>query len=209
MDRGQGHRGNSENSYITPVNITFAIINAAVFFILSFTGDTQDGLFMYQYGAMYPQAVLDGEWYRLVTSGFLHFSLEHLFNNMLLLVCLGSYLEKEFGRIKYIIFYLASGVLSSTASMFYMLYSGDTAISAGASGIVFAMIGALLYLIIRNKGRFENLTIRRFLIMIILSLYFGFTSVGGNVDNAAHVGGLCSGFLLGILMYRKKKMHYH
>lgn len=209
MDRGQGYRGNSENSYITPVNVAFAIVNVAVFFILSMIGDPQDGEFMYQYGAMYPLAVLDGEWYRLVTSSFLHFSLEHLFNNMLLLVCLGSYLEKEFGRVKYIIFYFAAGILSSAVSMFYMLYRGEMAVSAGASGVVYAMIGALLYIIILNKGRFKNLTIRRFMIMIILSLYFGFTSVGGNVDNAAHIGGICGGFLLGILLYRKKKNDGH
>ena len=88
--------------------------------------------------------------------------------------------------------------------MWWMLRSGSFSVSAGASGIVFAMIGALLYLVIRNKGRFLNLTLTRFMIMVVLSLYFGFVSAG--VDNAAHVGGLCVGFLLGIVMYRKRKM---
>ena len=72
---------------------------------------------------------------------------------------------------------------------------------------MFGMIGALLYMVIRNKGRFQNLTIRRFMIMILLSLYFGFVTAG--VDNAAHVGGLCAGFLLGILLYRKEKAQKH
>ena len=163
--------------------------------------------YLYQYGAMFPPAVLGGQWYRLITSSFIHFDIAHLFNNMLLFITLGSYLERAFGKIRYIIFFFSAAVLSSLASMFHMIYSKDLAFSAGASGIVFGMIGALLYMVIRNKGRFQNLTIRRFMIMILLSLYFGFVTAG--VDNAAHVGGLCAGFLLGILLYRKEKAQKH
>lgn len=189
--------------YITPVNIIMVIVNVIVFFALDFLGDTSDGLFMFEHGAMYPDAVLlDGEWYRLLTSAFLHFDISHLVNNMIMLICLGSYLERALGSVKYVVFYAATAVGSSLISMKYMLYSGDIAVSGGASGVIFAVIGALLYLVIRNKGHFEDLTMMRFLIMIALSLYYGFTTTG--VDNAAHVGGLCIGFVLGILLYRRE-----
>lgn len=207
MYRESRFRSEPENEYITPVNITLAVINVAVFFIMSILERAFGNQYLYQYGAMFPPAVLGGQWYRLITSSFIHFDIAHLFNNMLLFITLGSYLERVFGKIRYIIFFFSAAVLSSLASMFHMIYSKDLAFSAGASGIVFGMIGALLYMVIRNKGRFQNLTIRRFMIMILLSLYFGFVTAG--VDNAAHVGGLCAGFLLGILLYRKEKAQKH
>ncbi|HIZ07235.1 MAG TPA: rhomboid family intramembrane serine protease [Candidatus Eubacterium avistercoris] len=207
MYRESRFRSEPENEYITPVNITLAVINVAVFFIMSILERAFGNQYLYQYGAMFPPAVLGGQWYRLITSSFIHFDIAHLFNNMLLFITLGSYLERAFGKIRYIIFFFSAAVLSSLASMFHMIYSKDLAFSAGASGIVFGMIGALLYMVIRNKGRFQNLTIRRFMIMILLSLYFGFVTAG--VDNAAHVGGLCAGFLLGILLYRKEKAQKH
>ncbi|MDO4168252.1 MAG: rhomboid family intramembrane serine protease, partial [Eubacteriales bacterium] len=143
--------------------------------------------------------------YRLLTSAFLHFGFPHLVNNMVMLICLGSYLERALGKIKYIIFYLAAAVGSSLASLGIMLYTGNIAVSAGASGAIFGIIGALLYMLIRNRGRFADLTMMRFLLMIALSLYYGFSSTG--VDNAAHVGGLVIGFVLGVILYRKDR-HY-
>lgn len=190
--------------YITPVNTTLAAVNIIVFFILDLMGDTTNGNFMFEHGAMYPFAVLfEGQWYRLLTSAFLHFGFPHLVNNMVMLICLGSYLERALGKIKYVILYLVTAVGSSFISMVHMLQTGDIGVSAGASGAIFGIIGALLYLVIRNKGHFENLTMVRFLLMMGLSLYYGFTTVG--VDNAAHVGGLVIGFVMGILLYRKEK----
>lgn len=192
--------------YITPVNLTMVLINVVVFFVLEVLGDTTDGFFMYHHGAMYPYAVTTGhEWYRLLTSAYLHFGISHLVNNMVMLICLGSYLERALGKIKYLIFYLVTAVGSSLISMAHMIFTDDIVVSAGASGVIFGVIGALLYLVIRNKGHFEDLTMIRFLIMLVLSLYYGFSSTG--VDNAAHVGGLLTGFVLAILLYRKDK-HY-
>lgn len=197
---------NLTNPYITPVNTVLAALNVIIFFILDIMGDTTDVVFMLKHGAMYPFAVLlDGQWYRLLTSAFLHFGFPHLVNNMVMLVCLGSYLERALGKIKYIIFYLAAAVGSSLTSLGIMLYTGNIAVSAGASGAVFGIIGALLYMLIRNRGRFADLTMMRFLLMIALSLYYGFSSTG--VDNAAHVGGLAIGFILGVILYRKDR-HY-
>ncbi|MCD8217591.1 MAG: rhomboid family intramembrane serine protease [Clostridiales bacterium] len=192
MQRQEEHR------YITPVNITFAVINVVVFVVLEILGDTSDAAFMLQHGAMYPPAVLyGGEWYRLVTSAFLHFGISHLINNMVLLVCLGSYLERAYGKVRFLIFYLVCAVGSSLVSMGHMLYTQELAVSGGASGVIFGMIGALLFLVLKNKGRFEDLSLRRFLLMMALSLYYGFSTTG--VDNAAHVGGLLVGFLMGVL----------
>ena len=84
--------------------------------------------------------------------------------------------------------------------MVYMLKTGDMAVSAGASGAIFGVIGALLYLVIRNKGRIGTLTTRGLVLMIALCLYYGFTATGA--DNWCHIGGLVMGFLLAVLLYR-------
>ena len=72
---------------------------------------------------------------------------------------------------------------------------------AGASGTVFGVIDALLWAVIRNRGRLKDITGRQLLIMTGISLYYGFTST--SIDNAAHIGGFIIGFLLSILLYRK------
>ena len=75
-------------------------------------------------------------------------------------------------------------------------------VSAGASGAIFGLMGGLLWIVFANRGRLGTLSGRGMLIMVVLSLYFGFTSTG--VDNLAHVGGLICGFLTVLLTYRRK-----
>lgn len=197
----------AENQYLTPVNISMVLINAVVYIVLEIMGDTTNALFMLAHGAMYPAAVLEGgQYYRLLTSSFIHFGLPHLINNMILLICLGSYVERVYGKVRYLILYLVCAAGSSWISMLHMLDTGDQAVSGGASGVVFGIIGALLFLIVKNKGRLENLPWKRFLIMILLALYFGFASAG--VDNAAHIGGLATGFVTGAVYFLLEKMYY-
>ena len=76
-------------------------------------------------------------------------------------------------------------------------------VSAGAAGGVFAAIGGLLYVVVRNKGHIENFTSRQLLILAFLSLYHGLTSTG--VNNMAHLGGLVLGFLFALLFYHRRK----
>lgn len=196
--------GKSEWNRIPFVSVGLAAVNVIIFFVLTFLGDTEDAMFMMNHGAVYPELVVDGgEWYRLFTCMFLHFGIEHLMNNMVLLVVAGTQLEHALGKIKYLLLYLIAGLGSSLLSLIMMINTGDFAVSAGASGAVYGIIGALLWVAIRNRGKFENLTTRGLVIMIGLCLYFGFTTTG--VDNWGHVGGLISGFVLCVLLYRKRR----
>ena len=86
------------------------------------------------------------------------------------------------------------------------MMSGSFAVSAGASGAIFGIVGALLYVAIRNRGRIGDVSGRGLAFMVILSLYYGFTS--GGVDNFAHIGGLLSGFILSVLLYWKRQRKY-
>lgn len=183
--------------------VALIVINAAVFFILTLFGDTEDALFMLQHGAMYEPYIIDGhEYYRIFTCIFLHFGISHLLNNMVLLGALGWNLELEIGKIRFLIIYLGSGIAGNIVSLIYDISSVQPAVSAGASGAIFGLMGALLYVVIANRGRLGRLSGRGMLIMVALSLYFGFTS--GGVNNLAHIGGLISGFILAVILYRKK-----
>ena len=178
--------------------------NVAVFFILTMFGDTEDAVFMLQHGAMYEPYIIEGhEYYRIFTCLFLHFGITHLLNNMVLLGALGWNLELEIGKVRFVIIYFASGIIGNIVSLFYDLTLEQPAVSAGASGAIFGLMGALLYVVIANRGRLGRLSGRGMLVMVILSLYFGLTSTG--VDNLAHIGGLVSGFLLAVLLYRRKQ----
>ena len=166
--------------------VALIVINVAVFLILSAMGDTEDAVFMLNHGGMYePLIVQEHEYYRLFTSMFLHFGMSHLLNNMVLLGALGWNLELETGKIKFLIIYLVSGLGGNLLSLYYdqSLPLGERAVSAGASGAIFGLMGALLYVVIANRGRLGRLSGRGMLFMIALSLYYGLTSTG--VDNWA------------------------
>ena len=176
------------------------VINMGIFFLLSFLGNPENAVFMIKYGAMYPPLIFeDAQYYRLITCIFLHFGIDHLMNNMVMLGALGWNLEKEIGSFKFLLIYFVSGIGANLISLAMDFYTGNLAVSAGASGAIFGLLGALLWVVIRNRGKVGRLTGRGMLFMVLLSLYFGFTSTG--VDNAAHVGGLICGFLTAVLLY--------
>lgn len=186
-----------------PVTAVFMILNVLVFLISEFMGGSQDISVMLDAGAAYTPYILDGEYYRIFTCMFLHFGIEHLANNMLVLFVLGGRLERTIGKIRFVLIYILGGIFGNILSLVLEMRNGDFGVSAGASGAVFAVTGALIYVVIRHRGRVEDLSTKQILVMAAFSLYFGFTSSG--VDNAAHVGGLIAGFLLALLLYHPKK----
>ena len=177
-------------------------VNVLYFLFLSFMGDTRYELdMMLRYGAMYEPLVLEGhEYFRLFTSCFMHFGIEHLVNNMLVLFVIGGKLERALGHVRYLIYYLLAGVLANLFSLFWHIHTQEFLVSAGASGAVFGVVGGLMWAVIRNRGRLEDLSLQQLVIMLLLSVYLGLSE--GGVDNAAHIGGVISGFLLAIPLYR-------
>ncbi len=192
----------------TPFITVFLIaLNILVYLYLEFLGSTEQTSFMIVYGAVYAPLVWEeGEYYRLLTSIFMHFGITHLANNMLMLFVIGERLERVLGKVRYLLLYLFSGVGANVISLLSSMANYDINVSAGASGAIFGIIGALFVIIAKNHGRLEDLSLRQMAFMIILSLYFGFSSSG--VDNAAHVGGLLLGMLLTLLIYRRPKVSF-
>jgi rhomboid protease GluP len=188
-----------------PVTVGLILINIIVFLAVECTGSSQNTMHMLDCGAAYtPMIIEGGEYYRLFTCMFLHFGIEHLLNNMLVLFVLGQRLEPVLGKVKFILVYLLGGLGGNIFSLLMETKKAEYAVSAGASGAVFAVMGAMLYVVIRSRGRIQDISVRQMMIMAGFSLYFGFTSTG--VDNAAHVGGLVCGFILAALLYHPGKV---
>ncbi len=159
-----------------------------------------------RHGAMFVPAVLDGEYFRLLIAVFMHFGIQHLVNNMLILFIFGNFMEKAMGKWRYLLFYLACGVGVNLVQVGWYLLENrfrnpEVIVSAGASGAIFGIAGGLLYIILRNRGRLENLKTRQMALMIIISLYLGFRSAETN--NLAHIAGVVVGFIMAIFIYRK------
>ena len=95
--------------------------------------------------------------------------------------------------------YFISGLIGNVASLIWYTQIDRMAVSAGASGAIFGLVGAALYLVIKHKGYYRGIDIRRLVLMIAVNLYNGFVVQSG-INNAAHVGGLVSGFLLGVVL---------
>lgn len=186
------------------VNSILIALNILYFLYLEITGSSENTLFMLHHGAMYPPLIVEEkEYYRLLTSMFMHFGIHHITNNMMFLFILGDNMERALGSIKYMLFYLVCGLGANVASLIVELHGSVQAVGAGASGAIFGVIGGLLYVVTVNRGQLEDLSTKQLAVIIILSLGFGFTSTG--VDNTAHVAGLIIGIIMAAVFYRKPK----
>lgn len=186
-----------------PVTAVLLLLNIIIFLVTDFAGGTDNTIHMLECGAAYPPFILEnGEYYRLFTCMFLHFGIEHLANNMLVLFVLGQRLEPVVGKIRFLLIYFLGGIGGNLISLVFDIKGGNYAVSAGASGAVFAVMGAMIWVVIRNRGRLQDISTRQMLVMAAFSLYFGFASSG--VDNAAHVGGMICGILLAVVLYHPR-----
>ena len=194
----------SAHFVIPYVTASIIAVNILIFLLIEMLGSTYDSGLMLRFGAMYPPLVAEyHQWWRLFTAGFLHFGTAHLINNMLILYGIGERVEHIVGRFRMFAIYFISLLGGSLCSYAVMLLTGQYAISAGASGAVYGVIGGFLWLLLFNRGRLEGITAKRLMFSIALMIYFGFSSEG--VDNWAHIGGLLSGFLAAAILWHRKR----
>ena len=180
---------------VTGILILINVIVFALMYIIGKGSENTETLI--NFGANIPSLVRSGDYYRLITSGFLHIGIIHILCNMYSLSVLGPTIEHFFGKAKYILIYLYSMII---ASLFVMVFQSDYSVSAGASGAIFGLLGSLLYFGYYYRGYIGNQIIGQIIPVIIINLVIGFITPG--ISNAAHIGGLIGGvavsFMLGI-----------
>jgi rhomboid protease GluP len=186
----------AQGYFITPILI---YTNILIFVVMAISGvhilnPTTDNLLAW--GANFRPMTMDGEWWRLISSTFLHIGTFHLLMNMYALFYIGLLLEPHLGKTRFLSAYFLSGIAGSVAS----IYWNELTISAGASGAIFGMYGVFLAMLTTNL--IEKAERQKLLISIsVFVLYNLVNGLKPGIDNAAHIGGLLSGILIGYALY--------
>ena len=184
--------------------VTYALIaiNIILFLLMYVLGKgSEDTYTLVRFGANVPSFIKAGEYYRLITSAFLHIGTLHLICNNYALYVIGTQLESFLGKAKFLTVYLVSAVSGNLLSLLFA-----NGISAGASGAIFGLLGSLLYFGYHYRVYLGNLIHSQIIPVIIINLLIGFVLPG--IDNAAHIGGLIGGILITMalgLKYKSKK----
>lgn len=175
--------------YITYILIG---INILVFILMYIFGrGSEDITTLHNFGALSKFAVVTyGEYYRIITSAFLHIGIVHLVFNMYALYVLGREIENYYGKLKFIFIYFISAIVGSLISLIFI---SETTISAGASGAIFGLMGSLLYFGYNYRTILNNAITKQILPLILLNLFIGFMS--SDINNFAHLGGLVGGVI--------------
>mgnify|MGYP001058900385 CR=1 FL=1 len=181
-----------------PVTTVLLTLNALMVIVVLWFGGF--GLeVLVETGAIWPPLLtVGGQWYRLVTAMFLHGSLLHFLMNSLVLYYLGSHLERLLGGFKFGVFYMVSGIVSSLAVVWL---GNQNAVTIGASGALFGVIGALLYLTYVRPTWFQGAAIRQIRQLVIINLVLTFAIP--NISVTGHIGGFLAGLLLITLLVPK------
>lgn len=179
---------------VTKILITIII---ALFIIMYLFGSgSEDIKTLYVFGAL----VKNGSWIRLFVSMFLHIGILHLLMNVYSLYILGKQTENFYGHIKTLIIFIYSGLVGNLLSMILM---NPNTISAGASGAIFGLMGALLYFSINQRSYMGEALKKQILPVIIINLLFTFMIP--SINMYAHLGGLIGGIIISMAVGVKYK----
>lgn len=137
------------------------------------------------------ELVQNGEFYRLFTCMFVHADILHILFNMIALYSIGPVVERYYGKSKFLLIYLVSGLLGSIFSGVFM--TADS-ISIGASGAIFGLLGSICYFTYYYRATLQGILRGSIMPVIIINLVIGFLS--SSIDLSAHIGGLIGGILI-------------
>jgi rhomboid protease GluP len=192
-----------------PYTVTAALIaiNVLVFAAMVVTGASftqPTPLDAFNWGADYgPATIGAGEWWRLLTSCFVHYGIIHIAFNMYVLYQIGPFVQMTFGRARYLIIYFIAGLGGNLVS----IYIHPQVVGAGASGAIFGLYGAVFGFLLRERGSLNPAAVKSISrsagIFVLYNLVYG--AMDRTTDMSAHIGGLVAGFLTGIALVRARK----
>ncbi|MGM9881760.1 MAG: rhomboid family intramembrane serine protease [Bacilli bacterium] len=183
-------------SYKKPIiTYTIMVICVVIFALMYVLGNGSESTeTLIKFGANFGPYTKSGEYYRLFTSMFLHIGIIHLLCNMYSLNVIGREVESLFGKWKFLIIYILSGLCGSMLSLAF----NDNVLSAGASGAIFGLLGALLYFGCYYRTYLGSTMKRSIIPVVVINLIIGF--LNPSIDNAAHIGGLVGGILIAMMV---------
>ncbi|HBV85699.1 MAG TPA: rhomboid family intramembrane serine protease [Desulfosporosinus sp.] len=188
------HQQSRGNNHTIPLLSYFLLsINIIVFLLMTMAGGSTDQRVLITFGAKVNSLIQAGEVWRFFTSMFIHIGLMHLIFNLYALWSLGPFMEERFGRWRFILIYSLSGLGGSIASFYF-----SPALSAGASGAIFGLLGALLYYSLKRPSLWKSGLGMNLVVVILINFGFGLTQPG--IDNYAHLGGLVIGLISSVFL---------
>ena len=173
-----------------PLTIALVVVNVVVFLIDDLSAHRLIAL-----GAIVPILIAHGQYYRIITAGFLHFGLMHIGFNMYALTQAGMVVENFYGSARFLAIYSIALIAGGLAA--YYTTIGTEEITAGASGAIMGLFGALLALGIKTP-QLRGTLVGWALFPIIATLSVGFTTPG--ISNAGHIGGVIAGAIAGFIL---------
>ncbi|GGM31553.1 rhomboid protease GluP [Paraliobacillus quinghaiensis] len=173
-------------------------VNVLMFILLELQGGSTSTDILLQFGAKYNPAIIDGEWWRIISSMFLHIGLLHLVMNMLALHIVGSIVEQIYGSKRFLIIYFFAGIMGGLTS-----FALNPQLAAGASGAIFGLFGALLFFGFHHQRIFFQTMGWNVIVIIAFNIVFGF--VVQQIDNGAHIGGLIGGLIASSIVFFPNK----
>jgi membrane associated rhomboid family serine protease len=186
--------GNPGQVRAFPATVVLIAINVVMYLVEIAHGSgglSQSTLTVYDLGGLFGPSVAEGDWWRLITNGFVHVSLLHIGFNMLLLYFLGRLLEPALGTPRFVAVYFASLLAGSLG---VMLLDPNT-VSAGASGAIFGLAGATFVI---ARGRGMDAIAGEIGFLIVFNLIFTFAA--SNISVGAHLGGLVGGVVCALVI---------
>ena len=184
---------------IVVTNILIALNVIAFFVVFALSGANLNVLNLLRYGALNSVLVQNGEFWRLITAGFLHGGIFHLIFNMYALYIIGTQIENFAGKWKFLAIYFCSML---TASLMSCVINPNS-VSVGASGAIFGLLGALVYFGYHYRLYLGSVLRNQIIPLILFNLLLGFMVSG--IDNAAHLGGLIGGLLISMALGVQKR----
>lgn len=172
------------------ITYTLIVIMLFVYFLMFLNGGSENPQTLVNFGALYPPAIMNGDWWRLFTPIFLHIGITHLILNLVTIYFIGIIIEKKFGHYKYLLIFIGSGVLGNLTSL-----SFTSGLSAGASTSIFGLFGSFFMLYDSFKeDTYIRSTAKNFMYFLAFNFIYDLFIPG--IDIWGHIGGIIAGFLV-------------
>lgn len=178
----------------TPITYTLILINIVIWLCMILYLNRFSDVKLLEVGGLVHFNVVHGEWYRLISSMFLHFNFEHILMNMLSLFIFGKIVESIIGSWRMLIIYIISGLYGNFVSLSF----NTTTISVGASGAIFGLIGSIFVIMYLSKNFNKKMIGQLLIALVVLIVFLLFMS---NINIMAHLGGFISGVLITLIGY--------
>lgn len=183
-------------SYLKYYPITSLILaaNLIMYCIVRLNGSTADVYNLLHFGAIASEPPYSQDWWRYISAIFLHQGFDHLLFNCFAILVFAPPLEKVLGYWKYAVLYLLSGVVGNVLSMAFYRHAYEATVSVGASGAIYGIYGAFLYIAFFQRQLMDESSRKTLYTLLIVGVVFSFAV--STVNWMGHLGGLAGGFVV-------------